>query len=123
MLITAIAAITAALVFYTWGVFSERRAHTLKKGSLLLFWLGLICDSTGTYVMSLIAKSSEEAGNPLHAVTGAIAIVLMLAHAVWATFVLFKGSEKSKANFTKFSVVVWAIWLVPYFIGMFMGMG
>jgi uncharacterized repeat protein (TIGR03987 family) len=46
----------------------------------------------------------------------------MLFHALWATYVLFKGDEEKKKFFHKFSIVVWAIWLVPYFIGMFIGM-
>jgi uncharacterized repeat protein (TIGR03987 family) len=39
----------------------------------------------------------------------------MLIHAVWATFVLVRKDEKAINNFHKFSVVVWFIWLIPYF--------
>ena len=56
-LILAIIAITLALVFYTIGVFGERRAKTLKKQHVIIFWLGLLCDTTGTTIMSLIARS------------------------------------------------------------------
>ena len=41
-LILAIIAITLALVFYTIGVFGERRAKTLKKQHVIIFWLGLL---------------------------------------------------------------------------------
>ena len=51
-----------------------------------------------------------------------IAIILMLIHAVWETIVLNRGSEKAKAIFHKFSLVVWFIWLIPYFVGMYIGM-
>lgn len=122
-LICAVIFITAALIFYTIGVFSERFKKTLTKKSLILFWLGLICDTTGTLIMGQIARSGEGNANVLHAVTGAAAILLMLIHAVWATYVYLKGSEKAKASFHKFSIVVWLIWLVPYISGMFMGMG
>lgn len=119
-LIFAITAITAALIFYTIGVFSERK-HGLTKRNLALFWCGLACDTLGTLTMTQIAGQSG-AGNPVHAVTGTIAIALMCVHAVWATVVLLKGNERQKANFHRFSIVVWAIWLVPYVLGLAMGM-
>ena len=74
-------AITLALVFYTIGVFGERRAGTLKKSHLALFWLGLICDTTGTTIMTTIARTSAAAVSPLHAITGLLAIIFMLFHA------------------------------------------
>ena len=58
-LIMAIITITLALVFYTIGVFSERKAHILKK----------------------------------------------------------------QESFHKFSIFVWLVWLVPYILGMIIGMG
>ena len=47
----------------------------------------------------------------------------MLVHVIWALIVLIKDNRESKERFHRFSLVVWAIWLIPYFIGMFMGMG
>lgn len=122
-LMFAIITITLALVFYTIGVFAERRSHVLKKWHVITFWLGLICDTTGTVTMSVIAKGGESAGSGLgvHGITGVIAIVLMIFHAVWATVTLAKGNEKKMQTFHRFSLVVWLVWLVPYLIGMFMG--
>lgn len=57
-----------------------------------------------------------------HGITGLIAIILMLFHAVWATFVLIKNNEKAKTNFHKFSIAVWLIWLIPYISGAIFGM-
>jgi uncharacterized repeat protein (TIGR03987 family) len=59
----------------------------------------------------------------IHGITGVIAIVLMLIHAIWATVVLIRKDERWITNFHKFSVVVWLIWLVPYFSPMLLGMG
>lgn len=59
----------------------------------------------------------------LHGVTGVIAILLMLVHAIWATVVLLRRDERAIVNFHKFSLVVWLIWLVPYFSGFFLSMG
>ena len=122
LLIFAIIFITLALVFYTIGVFSERRAKTLKKWHVIVFWLGLICDMTGTGFMSEIASETTSSGNNLHAITGVIAIVLMVIHASWATITYRSSDQVKKQNFHKFSLFVWLVWLIPYFVGMIIGM-
>ena len=126
-LIFAIVTITLALLFYTIGVFAERKSKSLNKTHVIIFWLGLLCDTTGTITMSSIAKSGVEVMNvatqTLHSLTGFLAIVLMLFHALWATWVLYKNDEKKKQTFHKFSIIVWIIWLVPYVIGLMIGMG
>lgn len=125
-LIFAIVTITLALLFYTTGVFGERKAKSLNKKHVIIFWLGLLCDTVGTLTMGQIAKSGINAMNTtsqsIHGITGFLAIVLMLFHAVWAAWVLYKNDEKKKATFHKFSITVWITWLVPYIIGMFIGM-
>ena len=125
-LILAIVTITLALVFYTIGVFGERKAKSLNKKHVIIFWLGLIFDTTGTLTMSKIAeegiKEISEVSQMIHGVTGLLAIILMLFHALWATWVLFKSDEKKKATFHKFSIAVWLVWLVPYIVGMIIGM-
>lgn len=108
--------ITLALVFYTIGVWSERIAGELKGWHLIFFWLGLVCDTWGTGMMLEMAGGLTM---DLHGLTGLLAIVLMLVHAIWATIVLLRKDEGWIYNFHKFSVVVWAIWLVPYLSPMF----
>lgn len=119
-LIMAIITITLALVFYTVGVFSERKSGTLRKSHLILFWIGLVFDTTGTTFMSSIAKGGSLLSP--HGLTGALAIGLMLFHAVWATVVYVKKDESKLHKFHKFSIIVWLIWLVPYVLGVFIGM-
>jgi len=112
--------INLALIFYSIGVWSERFAGRLKPWHLVFFWLGLICDTWGTGMMMEMAGGLTF---DIHGITGVIAIVLMLIHAVWATIVLVRKDEVAINNFHKFSVVVWLIWLVPYFSPMIFGMG
>ncbi len=69
-----------------------------------------------------MSQIADGFGLNLHGITGLIAIVLMLIHAVWAAFVLFKNSEKQKLSFHKSSVLVWFIWLVPYILGIIIEM-
>jgi len=111
--------ITLALLFYSIGVWSERIAGILKPWHLAFFWLGLIFDTWGTGLMLEMAGGLTF---DIHGVTGVIAIVLMLIHAVWASVVLLKNNERMIRNFHKFSVVVWLIWLIPYFSPMFIAM-
>ena len=111
--------ISLALVFYSIGVWSERIAGRLKKWHLVFFWGGLVFDTTGTGIMFEMAGGI---GADIHSVTGVVAILLMLFHAVWATTVLVLRNEKAINNFHYFSVFVWAVWLIPYFNGFFASM-
>lgn len=120
MLISAIITITLALVFYTVGVWSEKFQGALKKWHLAVFYIGLVFDTTGTAIMSKIATGGFKLN--FHGITGLLAIILMLFHALWATVVLYKNDEKAKANFHKLSIVVWIIWLIPFISGAIFGM-
>jgi uncharacterized repeat protein (TIGR03987 family) len=128
MLGSAIVFITLALIFYTIGVWAEKLKGILKTWHVIIFWFGFISDTIGTSIMGSIARTSEDvekvvqSGMNFHAITGVLAIVLMLFHATWATIVMLKKNEKMKKTFHKFSLLVWVIWLVPYISGMVMGM-
>jgi uncharacterized repeat protein (TIGR03987 family) len=56
-----------------------------------------------------------------HGITGNIAIFLMGIHATWATIVLIRNNEKMIRNFHRFSILVWAIWLIPMITGAVFG--
>jgi uncharacterized repeat protein (TIGR03987 family) len=114
-LIISIFAIVSALGFYTVGVWSERFAGKLKTWHLVLFWIGFVFDTTGTTLMADMAGKMDF---DIHGITGALAIILMLSHAVWATVVLVTRQEKAIRDFHKFSLFVWLVWLVPFFTGM-----
>ena len=121
MLIYAIVFITAALILYTTGVWSEKKAGVLRPWHLALFWLGLACDTTGTTLMGRLSGGAFQFN--LHGVTGALAIILMLFHAVWGTIVLVKKEPKALSGFHRLSAFVWGFWLIPYVIGLIVGMG
>lgn len=120
MLLYAVISITAALIFYTIAVWSEKKQGELRKWHLVLFWIGLLFDTIGTTMMSRIAKSGFQLN--FHGITGLLAIILMLFHAFWETLVLIKGNKKAKTNFHKFSLIVWSIWLIPFISGAIFGM-
>ena len=113
--------ITLALIFYSLGVWSERIARYLKPWHVVAFWIGFTFDVSGTYAMHLLATGPFDITEP-HTLTGQIALWLMLIHAIWATRVVMKNNEKLRLSFHTFSVIVWLIWLIPYFGGMYLGM-
>lgn len=124
-LILATSSITLALVFYTIGVFRERKAGILRLNHVLFFWIGLVFDVTGTTIMTSIAQSSAAAAAAgdfgIHGLTGLLAIVLMLIHASWATITYLRHNKHGQEVFHKFSTFVWLVWLIPYIIGMLIG--
>ena len=116
---SAVVLILCALICYTIAVWSERFAGRLRGWHLLFFWLGLAFDAMGTRLMSQIAGGLRL---NLHGLTGLLAIVLMLAHTLWASLVLWRRDEAALTSFHKFSLVVWLIWLIPFVSGMIIGM-
>lgn len=108
MLTLAIILITSALIFYTVGVWAEKLQGKLKLWHTVLFFIGLVFDTTGTLTMESIARSNQisaaAVGFNLHSLTGLAAILLMLVHAVWASWVLYK---KMKGRPKPFIASVW----------------
>ncbi len=122
MIILSSILITLALVFYSLGIWAERIARYLKPWHVAMFWTGFAFDVLGTLHMSFISSKPFSILYP-HTLTGQIALWLMLAHAVWATYVIRKKQEKLRTHFHRYSLVVWLVWLVPYFGGMWLAMG
>jgi uncharacterized repeat protein (TIGR03987 family) len=111
---------TLAFVFYTSGVWAERIQRDLLPWHVVAFWLGLACDGFATKLMERMTAAGERAG-AVHTLTGFAAFGLMAVHAVWATWVLTRGSREARTGFHRYSIVVWSIWLIPYLGGMIAG--
>ena len=120
-LIISTTLITLALAFYSLGVWSERIARYLKNWHVAAFWSGFFFDISGTWAMHRMAERPFDLRAP-HTLTGQIALWLMLIHAVWATVVTRKGSDRARRGFHRYSLIVWLVWLIPYFGGMYLGM-
>lgn len=128
---TALVSITLALVFYSIGIWAEKIQKVLKLWHIVFFVLGFVADYTGTALMAKMMERMPVEAMPeavggssfsWHGLTGTLALLLMLVHALWAVWTYWKGSQKAKQNFSKFSVFVWAFWLIPYGLGIVMGM-
>lgn len=120
--IISVVLITTALIFYSIGVWAERLAKYLKPWHTVFFWMGFTFDVSGTWAMHLLATAPFDI-TELHTLTGQIALWLMFFHAVWATRAVVKKNETLLKTFHRFSIFVWMVWLIPYFGGMFLGMG
>lgn len=120
MSMTATITISAALVLYSIGVWSERIQGRLKPWHLAFFVLGLIFDTWGTGLMLDFAGGLTF---DVHGISGFLAIILMFIHAAWALVVLLRKDEKALTTFHKFSLFVWLMWLIPYFSPMFFSLG
>lgn len=118
-LILAITFIFSACFMYTIGVWAEKISKRLKVWHLFVFWLGFIFDTIGTGAMGQMAGSLIQFN--FHGLTGLLAILLMLFHAIWATIVLVRKNEERIAQFHKFSFWVWIVWLIPMITGMIFG--
>jgi uncharacterized repeat protein (TIGR03987 family) len=118
LVLAAVMFMFAALVCYTIGVWSAALSKRLRAWHAGMFWLGFAADSTGTDIMRRMAGGLHWG---FHTATGAVALLLMLGHAVWATTVLVRRQEAQLRTFHRLSVVVWCIWLVPFVTGLVMG--
>jgi len=118
-LLFAIIFINMAMVLYTIGVWAERIRRRLKWWHLWFFWAGLVCDTIGTGAMAEIGGALFKFN--LHGLTGMTAILLMLFHASWASWVLLKKDEKRIISFHRFSIFVWIVWMIPMIGGMLLG--
>lgn len=119
MLLIAISFIFLACFLYSLGVWAEKIQGRLKTWHMFVFWSGLLADSIGTGAMGKISGSLFQL--TFHGITGMLAIILMLFHALWATLVLKQKNETMILKFHKFSFIVWIIWLVPMVTGMIFG--
>lgn len=111
---------TLAFVFYTTGVWAERAARELRWWHVASFVTGWAADAYGTWLMEQMRIAGEKSGL-FHGITGASAFALMGIHALWAAWVLARGSADARRGFHRYSVAVWAVWLVPYLGGMIAG--
>ena len=109
-----------AFVFYTTGVLAERIQRNLHGWHVAVFWTGLACDGTATTLMHRLVLAGEQPGI-IHTITGIGAFGLMAVHAAWASWVLARGSLQAREGFHRYSIVVWAVWLLPYLGGMIAG--
>lgn len=116
---TAVALMFAAFGVYSLGVFAVFRGKLLRPWHAALFWTGFLLDTAGTLIMRRLAGGFEW---NLHTATGMVALLLMLAHASWATITLVDRDERMRHSFYRISLTVWGIWMILFVTGLIIGL-
>ncbi len=119
-LLIAVVVTVLALVFYTVGIWWQKSAKAIKPAHLILFWVGLVCDITGSLLMGTLAGGLSVT---VHGLNGLLAVVLMLVTAIRAQMIYMKKDESAAKNFAKFSIPVWVVWVLSFVTGMMLSMG
>lgn len=114
----AVLLMVAALTFYSVGVWASVFSSRLRPWHAGLFWAGFVCDTAGTELMRRLAGGLHWS---LHTATGLAALLLMLAHAIWATVVLGRSDARAQRAFHRGSIIAWTIWLIPFVTGLVLG--
>ncbi len=120
-LIASTCVITAALLFYSIGVWIEHVKGRLKFWHVGLILAGLVCDAVGTGLMKSVAHFTGM-NNEMHTVVGVITIFIMMAHAMWAIWVLTVKTPTARLYYNRLSIFLWCIWLIPYFFEVYLGL-
>jgi uncharacterized repeat protein (TIGR03987 family) len=119
LLIVSISTTFLALIFYTIGVWTVRFSKELKPAHLIEFWIGLVFDIAGTVCMNLLAGSIKL---DVHGLAGFIALALMLVNTIRVTMLWKNKQQQAFAGFRNFALIVWIVWLIPFFSGAIMHM-
>ena len=102
----------------------EKEDKLIARGNPLQWLRGGVTMLGGGFLAFLLMAHDGQLrwGVPLGFVCILIAAFgLMALHALWATWVLARGSREACARFHRLSIAVWTIWLLPYFGGMAAG--
>ena len=120
LLLTSVILFTIAMVFYTWGVWAEKRARQLKLWHVKMFACGVCVDTLATILTIVVIGGIV--WTP-HSIMGFISLGLMAIHFAWAVKVIRQGDEVALTNFHKLSLIVWLIWMLSYLSGFMLGLG
>jgi len=97
-----------ALACYTTGVFASLIKRALKRWHMIVYWVGITFDITGTVFMAVLSGGYKFDS---HGITGLIAFACMLVNAAGATMVLKNQNEAQMRRYPFISLIIWLVWL------------
>lgn len=109
---------TLALIFYSVGIWNDYIHKQLKKWHLSMFGLGVVTDTIGTLCMYF------HVGHLIftaHSISGFLGLFLMIFHFYWAVLVIKTDDVERQKTFHRFSILVWAFWMISYISGFYLG--
>ncbi len=91
----------------------------LKRWHLIVFGLGVSVDLLATW---LTIKFVGAIVFTPHAIFGFTSLFLMALHFCWAVIVYTRNHEAGRRQFSRFSLLVWSIWMLSYITGFVSGL-
>lgn len=114
MVIIAIFAVIAALIFYSIATWKELLTSGLKKINIVLYWIGLIFDISGTLIMSFISQGFSM---NFHSFAGLSALLLMLIKTIYSTKQLVTNNTEKTVAYKSVTVIIWIVWVAVFING------
>ena len=101
--------VTLALIFYSIGVFSERKGKVISKKVLFFLSVGLLFDASATACMIIGSTNSPFTFHGFIGYTGLTAMIIetVLAYRYKAKFGVTKEVSKGLHTYTLFAYVLW----------------
>jgi uncharacterized repeat protein (TIGR03987 family) len=120
IILLSVISICAALVFYTIAVWANFASKRLKPWHFGLFVAGLTTDVLATSGMA--ASVNGEMRWDFHTISGYTALFLMTITTLAGAWAVLKKNDQVLANFHRFAVPVWCVWMVSWTTGVVLGL-
>jgi uncharacterized repeat protein (TIGR03987 family) len=119
-LMRAVAVVTVALVFYSAGVITEQRKHSVSRLVLFFLTAGVLLDITST---SLMIAYSRKIPLTVHGVIGYTALTVMLIDAILIWRHRRKnGSNRVSRRLHLYTRLAYGWWVIAYIAGAIISM-
>lgn len=104
----------AALLFYSFSIWSHKITGKLSSWIMLIFGTGLAADILGTVLLCAVSANGWKF--TVHTISGLLALLIMAIHFTWALCAVKIGGN-FESYFNRFSVSAWILWLIAFFSG------
>ncbi|MGB4592911.1 MAG: hypothetical protein WBI63_03940 [Coriobacteriia bacterium] len=111
--VVGLAALVAALVFYSIGSWGAFRAKSIAKKHVTFLWIGFAFDVIATTMMAISAGGLDLSplSDLLHTLVAFAAMAGMLAAALSGMRAVNTSNERVQATLARQVLVPWALWL------------
>ncbi len=118
-LMISVASITFSLLCYLSIFILNRKAGIFNGKQMIVLIVGISADILGTAMMYSL---STEVKFDLHTISGYLALSLMLAMGLFASYALLKKNQTILKNFGHYYFPVLIIWILSYVTGVVVGL-
>lgn len=119
IIMIALVLYVSVLIFYSLGVLGQNRDKCIKPMHVIYFWLSVVAAVTGIVYLN---GHFGEGTISWYMLMAGVGVIWLIGHTIWATAILILRSDQAFYRFQEFSVLIWLVWLVPYFTGLLSGL-